>query len=203
MLQLLLILDWVWETRGSHEILKMLLGIEVGRTLRQIWCLVSSHWLLTLHQVILMVMCRICRHMLLLLNLNSFIIFTALIQLLILNLILILLLQQLVMLMRHLEVRGGNWGSGYWAEGVRGELLLWGEMVLVWYLENSWEAPCGGGLNIGMFSSRIPLGLKELYHLSCRSRFRGLWFDLDCLGLRCPELIWALAACFMAWSPLW
>lgn len=36
MLQLLLILDWVWETRGTHEILEMLLGIKVGRALRQI-----------------------------------------------------------------------------------------------------------------------------------------------------------------------
>jgi hypothetical protein len=54
-------------------------------------------------------MCHICRHMLLMLNLNSFISFTALIKLLILNLMLILmLLQQLVMIMRDLEVHGGH-----------------------------------------------------------------------------------------------
>jgi hypothetical protein len=35
-LHILLLLNWVWETRGTHEILKMLLGIKVGRALRQI-----------------------------------------------------------------------------------------------------------------------------------------------------------------------
>ena len=107
--------------------------------------------------------------MLLLINLNSIISFAALIKLLILNLILILLLLvlQLVLVMRDLESRGVRRRRGYWAKGLRRELILGGDMLLVWYLEISGETPCGGGLDISVLSSKISLGWKELFYLIC------------------------------------
>lgn len=180
----------------------MVRRIKVGRTLRQIWSLVASHLLLTLHQVIVMILCQVSRHILLLLNLNSFISFAALIRLLILNLMLNLLLLWHLMMMRDLIVFGGHWGGPCWAKRVRGKLIFRGEMLLLRYLVARGEATSGRGLDIGLLSSWIPLGWKELYHIRSGSWFRSLGFDLNYIGLGYPELDWALTACFLAWSPL-
>jgi hypothetical protein len=79
----------------------------------------------------------------------------------------ILLLKKLLMMMlRDLEVNGGR---GYWAEGLRGEMLFGAEMLLVWYLENRGKASSGRGLDIGVLSPRVGLSGKEFYHLSSGS----------------------------------